>query len=79
MSRHPDKTILIMAGGTGGHIFPALAVAHQLRDEGWKVLWLGNPGSMEARLVPQHGHERVGGWQDNIRNLHLSRYLSVTR
>lgn len=59
MSRTSDKTLLIMAGGTGGHIFPALAVAHQLRDEGWRVLWLGNPGSMEARLVPQHGFEMV--------------------
>ena len=38
-----SKTILIMAGGTGGHIFPALAVAHQLRDAGWRVVWLGNP------------------------------------
>ncbi|MCX8145965.1 MAG: undecaprenyldiphospho-muramoylpentapeptide beta-N-acetylglucosaminyltransferase [Azovibrio sp.] len=59
MSRPAGKTILIMAGGTGGHIFPALAVATELRDAGWKVLWLGNPGSMEARLVPQHGFEMV--------------------
>lgn len=54
-----SKTILIMAGGTGGHIFPALAVAHLLRDAGWRVVWLGNPGGMEARLVPQHGFEMV--------------------
>lgn len=54
-----SKTILIMAGGTGGHIFPALAVAHKLRDAGWRVVWLGNPQGMEARLVPQHGFEMV--------------------
>ncbi|MBS1158264.1 MAG: UDP-N-acetylglucosamine--N-acetylmuramyl-(pentapeptide) pyrophosphoryl-undecaprenol [Proteobacteria bacterium] len=54
-----SKTIMIMAGGTGGHIFPALAVAHKLRAAGWRVVWLGNPESMEARLVPQHGFEMV--------------------
>jgi len=54
-----SKTILVMAGGTGGHIFPALAVAHQLRDAGWRVVWLGNPEGMEAKLVPQHSFEMV--------------------
>jgi UDP-N-acetylglucosamine--N-acetylmuramyl-(pentapeptide) pyrophosphoryl-undecaprenol N-acetylglucosamine transferase len=54
-----SKTIMIMAGGTGGHIFPALAVAHSMRDAGWRVVWLGNPDGMEARLVPQHNFEMV--------------------
>ncbi len=49
------KTALIMAGGTGGHIFPGLAVAQELTARGWRVHWLGTPGSMEARIVPQHG------------------------
>lgn len=51
------RTIMIMAGGTGGHIFPAIAVAEKLRAKGWRVVWLGNPDGMEARLVPQHGFE----------------------
>lgn len=50
-----SKTALIMAGGTGGHIFPGLAVAQALRERGWKVHWLGAPESMESRLVPAQG------------------------
>lgn len=50
-----QKTALVMAGGTGGHIFPGLAVAQALREQGWKVHWLGAPGSMEERLVPPQG------------------------
>lgn len=49
--------ILIMAGGTGGHVFPALAVAKYLADKGWQVRWLGTADRMEARLVPQHGFD----------------------
>lgn len=49
-----QQTALVVAGGTGGHIFPGLAVAHALRDAGWSVHWLGAPQSMESRLVPQH-------------------------
>lgn len=50
-----QKCALVMAGGTGGHIFPGLAVAHALRERGWRVHWLGAPHSMESRLVPPRG------------------------
>ena len=55
-----DRCALVMAGGTGGHIFPGLAVAEALRDKGWRVHWLGGKGSpdnpsMESQLVPPRG------------------------
>lgn len=49
------RTLLVMAGGTGGHIFPALAVAQAVEARGWKVVWLGAAGAMETRVVPQYG------------------------
>ena len=50
-----DKCIVIMAGGTGGHVFPALAVAQSLQDKGWRVSWMGTQRGLENRVVPENG------------------------
>jgi len=74
MSQAP--VVWIMAGGTGGHIMPGLAVAEILRDKGCLVHWLGNPEKMEGRLVPPAGFEMITvkfagvrgkGWRDLLK------------
>jgi len=52
-----NKTLLVMAGGTGGHIFPGLAVADELNAQGWNIHWLGTADRMEAKIVPSYGYK----------------------
>ena len=57
LQRMSGQTIMIMAGGTGGHVFPALALADAMKARGWNVVWLGTEAGIEARVVPQRGYK----------------------
>ena len=70
------KKLLIMAAGTGGHIFPGLAIADTMKARGWQVSWLGTAHGMERDIVPKHGLEidsidfagmRGKGWLHTLR------------
>ena len=50
-----NRPILIMAGGTGGHVFPALALARLLREQSLPVIWLGTARGLESRVIPAEG------------------------
>lgn len=55
MSGQATKKLMIMAAGTGGHIFPGIAIAQSMRERGWEVSWLGTAHGMEGEIVPKHG------------------------
>lgn len=54
-----SKTLMVMAGGTGGHVYPAMAVADYLKAEGWNIVWLCTEGGMENRLIADKGYEKA--------------------
>ena len=67
----------IMAGGTGGHVFPALAVAETLRTQGMQVFWIGTERGMESRLVPEHGFELEHVRIEGLRGKGLAQVLGA--
>ncbi|MFT5997212.1 MAG: UDP-N-acetylglucosamine--N-acetylmuramyl-(pentapeptide) pyrophosphoryl-undecaprenol N-acetylglucosamine transferase, partial [Glaciecola sp.] len=76
------KRLLIMAGGTGGHVFPGLAVASELASQNWQIHWLGTSGRMEAQIVPQAGYpisfiDVVGVRKNGIVTLLLSPFKII--
>ncbi len=69
------RTILIMAAGTGGHIFPGLAIARQLVARGWSVHWMGTTHGMENRLVAEAGYPMVRLAMSGVRGKGLAAWL----
>lgn len=72
-----DACIGVMAGGTGGHVFPALAVAERLREQGAHVFWIGTRRGMESRLVPEHGFEMEWIRIEGLRGKGVARLLTA--
>jgi UDP-N-acetylglucosamine--N-acetylmuramyl-(pentapeptide) pyrophosphoryl-undecaprenol N-acetylglucosamine transferase len=70
-----NRTLMVMAGGTGGHVYPALAVADALRARGWDVFWLGTRAGLEARVVPAAGIDMVWVSMGGVRGKGLLKKL----
>ncbi len=69
------RTIMIMAGGTGGHIFPGLAVAEYLRAQGWRIVWLGAQAGMETKLVVPRGYTMAWISMSGVRGKGMLRFV----
>ena len=72
-----SRTLMIMAGGTGGHIYPAISVAEYLREQGWHIVWLGSQAGMEARIVPPKGYDMAWIRFSGLRGKGLLRALML--
>lgn len=71
------KTLMVMAGGTGGHVYPAMAVADALQDKGWRIVWLVTEGGMENRLIEGKGYAVATIQMRGVRGSGLLRWLML--
>ena len=69
------KSVMILAGGTGGHVFPALAVAHELRERGVPIVWVGTEKGIEAKVVPAAGFSLATMRVQGLRRKGFLQYL----
>ena len=75
MSKTLTKTLMVMAGGTGGHVYPAMAVADHLKVEGWQIVWLCTEGGMENRLIEGKGYDKAMIHMQGVRGKGLLGWL----
>lgn len=75
ITRFDKHTILVMAGGTGGHVYPAMAVADYLKAHGWKVVWLATEGGMENRLIEGKGYTKAMMTMQGVRGKGIKGWL----
>ena len=71
------KLVMILAGGTGGHVFPALAVANELRDRGMQIVWVGTEKGIESRIVPAAGYDLTTMQVEGLRRKGFLQYLRL--
>ena len=69
------STLMVMAGGTGGHVYPAMAVADALHAEGWNIVWLATEGGMENRLIEGKGYSKAMSHMQGVRGKGLAGWV----
>lgn len=77
MTLAKPKTLMVMAGGTGGHVYPAMAVADYLKQQGWKIVWLCTQGGMENRLIENKAYEKAMITMQGVRGKGLKGWLML--
>ncbi|HQN64026.1 MAG TPA: undecaprenyldiphospho-muramoylpentapeptide beta-N-acetylglucosaminyltransferase [Methylophilus sp.] len=77
VTQYGKYTLMVMAGGTGGHVYPAVAVADALKAKGWNIVWLATEGGMENRLIEGKGYQKAMIAMRGVRGKGLLGWLSL--